>query len=293
MTCFQANSILGSLKYYAWKAPAPQVHRCTRPGYNRSNIDAYALITGPMSAPGAPSRPAFVTAPPAASKPKRRITLCPVVAPSLTPPPLPTLLPSAPVPAAEQEPEKKTKKQRITLTPLEPVGAEPRSLEQLGGDFDQQVNALVDAVDSYKELSHSALMYTDVEDVDRIMVLASKLKRSIRQYQQRANQLDQEDKLAEEQRQKEIVPVKLDQKEHKAIYRKHRAVLGGDHKTLWRCPFAHPDGVCRVHANPARHFGPAPRTKVLAHIAKQHIATDRDKDLYSDYHEGVSGGWIV
>lgn len=196
------------------------------------------------------------------------------------------------------------KKRRITpqsIANAAPAGVAathpaPAAIEltfaQLHERVDKHADALAAAAAEWGGLSHAQLLYADLGGLDDLERGVKVLRRSVEAYHARTKEVDDAAREAETRRQKELVPVKLDPRADKAIYRKFASALGTDHKTLWRCPCADADGVCRADWNPAYHCKPAPRTKILKHVDAQHLKDEREKELYKDYQEGIEDGWI-
>lgn len=194
------------------------------------------------------------------------------------------------------------KKRRLSLQPLAsaapaeaPAAAPaeapiPRTQLQLGQEFDKCVDALIGAVDAWREVSHAQLVHADVQDIDAIIVGGRQLKRAIEAYQAKAKADQDAAAAAEAQRRVDLVPVAIDKREAR-LYKTHRAKLTGGNTVLYKCPLATgDDGVCGVGAVP---FGPGLKAIVQRHIARVHLkSAEKRKDLHG-LGEAVAEGWVV
>jgi hypothetical protein len=70
----------------------------------------------------------------------------------------------------------------------------------------------------------------------------------------------------------ELTPVKIERTEAtKALYKKHKAALGGSTRFLYRCPLADAcTGVC-TQGNPSRTSNPAAWARIQKHIMRWHV----------------------
>jgi len=191
------------------------------------------------------------------------------------------------------------KKRRISLQPLASAPASasteapiPRTQLQLGEEFDKCVDALIVAVDAWREVSHAQIIHADLEDVDAIIVGGRQLRRAVEAYQERAKADQDAAAAAEAQRRKDLVPVRLDPTADQALYRKYRAQLADGNSKLYRCPLANPaTGECNVVAGATSH--PGKKATIAKHIARNHIQSERTRKTRQGYGLGVAEGWIA
>ena len=201
--------------------------------------------------------------PPAIAKPKRRIALQPLAPPAGA---------AGAAPAAEP-----------------PI---PRTQLQLGEEFDKCVDALIVAVDAWREVSHAQLVHADIGDIDAIIVGGRQLRRAVEAYQAKAKADQDAVAAAEAQRRRDLVPVRLDPTADQALYRKYRAQLADGNSKLYRCPLANPaTGECNVVAGATSH--PGKKATIAKHIARNHVQSERTRKTRQGYGLGVAEGWIA
>ena len=192
------------------------------------------------------------------------VTSPPQPPPATSPPQPPPLLPKQ---------KRRIAPIALALSPAPAAAAAPPEaarvpLETLDRYIQNALKTLRDDVDGM--LANSFV--PDASAIDGLAEGVRRVRGCVDRYNTAADAIERQAAAERERLTAELKPVKIDRTDAtKAIYRKHKAALGGSMRFLYRCPLSDAcTGVC-TQGNASRASNPAAWKRIEKHVSRWHI----------------------
>ena len=198
-----------------------------------------------------------MSAAPAPAKPKKRIVPTSTVAPTVAAAPTAAAAPAPAVAAA-------------------PAASAPTVAAPVAVPLNDRIRSVLTELRDDLDALLTSPFAPQTRDVDGLDANVCALRAAIQRAEADAAAAKRAAEAERARLARELQPVRIERNQAtKPLYRKYASATSNETRFLYRCPLAdEATGVC-THGNPSRPATPAARSRILRHIANQHLGKDK------------------